>query len=199
MQPTVLTLPGNDALAARLTLELGARRGRLDVRRFPDGESYVRVGGAIAGRQVVIAATLDRPDEKLLPLMLAAATAREIGATSVGLVAPYLPYLRQDRRFRSGEAVSARHFAGFVSQSVDWLVTVDPHLHRLHALGEVYPIPTESITAAPRLAQWVRTYPEAVSDRARRGEPSVGGARRLRCRRSVGGVSETTARRRDGD
>ncbi len=158
MQPTVLALPGNDALAARLTLELAARRGRLDVRRFPDGESYVRVRGSIAGRPVVIAATLDRPDEKLLPLMLAAATAREIGATSVGLVAPYLPYLRQDRRFRSGEAVSARHFAGFVSQSVDWVVTVDPHLHRLHALGEVYPIPTESITAAPRLAQWVREH-----------------------------------------
>jgi ribose-phosphate pyrophosphokinase len=158
MRPTVLALPGNDALAARLTLELGARRGQLDVRRFPDGESYVRIRGAIAGRQAVIAATLDRPDEKLLPLMLAAATAREIGATSVGLVAPYLPYLRQDRRFRSGEAVSARHFAGFVSQSVDWVVTVDPHLHRVHALAEVYPIPTESITAAPRLAQWVREH-----------------------------------------
>ena len=158
MHATVLALPGNDALAARLALELGARRGRLDVRRFPDGESYVRVGGPIGGRPVVLAATLDRPDEKLLSLMLAAATAREVGATSVGLVAPYLPYLRQDRRFRSGEAVSARHFAGFVSGSLDWVVTVDPHLHRLHTLAEVYPIPTESVTAAPRLAQWVREH-----------------------------------------
>ena len=158
MRPTVLGLPGNAALAARLALELDARPGRLDIRRFPDGESYVRIGGAIAGRPVVLAATLDRPDEKLLPLMLAAATARELGATSIGLVAPYLPYLRQDRRFRSGEAVSARHFSHLLAEPLDWVVTVDPHLHRLHALAEVYPIPTESVTAAPRLAAWVRDH-----------------------------------------
>jgi ribose-phosphate pyrophosphokinase len=158
MRPTVIGLPGNAALAARLALELGARRGRLEVRRFPDGESYVRICSAIADRPVVLAATLDRPDEKLLPLMLAAATARELGASSIGLVAPYLPYLRQDRRFRSGEAVSARHFSHLLAEPLDWIVTVDPHLHRLHALSEVYPIPTESVTAAPRLAAWVRDH-----------------------------------------
>ena len=158
MRPTVLALPGNAALAARLAHELGARLGLLEVRRFPDGESYVRIGSAIAGRAVVLAATLDRPDEKLLPLMLTAATARELGAGSIGLVAPYLPYLRQDRRFRSGEAVSARHFSHLLAEPLDWIVTVDPHLHRLHALTEVYPIPTKSVTAAPRLAAWVRDH-----------------------------------------
>ena len=158
MQPTVLGLPGNAALAARLALELSARRGRLEIRRFPDGESYVRIGSSVKGRPVVLAASLDRPDEKLLPLMLTAATARELGATSIGLVAPYLPYLRQDRRFRSGEALSARHFSHLLAEPLDWVVTVDPHLHRLHALAEVYPIPTESVTAAPRLAAWVRDH-----------------------------------------
>ena len=158
MKPAVLPLPGNEALGARLTLELDAERIDATIRRFPDGESYVRLESPVAGRAVVLAAALDRPDDKLVPLLLAAATARELGAVSVGLVAPYLPYLRQDRRFLAGEAVSARGFAELLSSRLDWIVTVDPHLHRIHRLEEVYRIPAESITAAPRLAQWVRKH-----------------------------------------
>ena len=158
MRPAVLPLPGNDALGALLALELDAERVETTIRHFPDGESYVRLGTPVGGRAVVIAGALDRPDDKLMPLLLAAVTARELGAHSVGLVAPYLPYLRQDRRFLPGEAVSARAFAALLSSRLDWVVTVDPHLHRIHRLEEVYSIPAESITAMPRLAHWVREH-----------------------------------------
>jgi ribose-phosphate pyrophosphokinase len=158
MRPAVLPLPGNEALGARLALELDAERIEAVIRRFPDGESYVRLDTPVAGREVVLTAALDRPDDKLMTLLLAAATARELGARSVGLVAPYLPYLRQDRRFLPGEAVSARSFAELLSSRLNWVVTVDPHLHRIHRLAEVYRIPAEAITAAPRLAEWVREH-----------------------------------------
>jgi ribose-phosphate pyrophosphokinase len=156
MRPTVLALPGTDALASRLTLELGIDRGQVEIHRFPDEEAYVRIVSPVAARPVLLAAPLHHPDDVILPLILLAATARELGATSVGLVAPYLPYLRQDRRFRTGEALSARHFANLISDIVDWITTIDPHLHRVHHLEEVYRIPSESVTAAPRLAQWIR-------------------------------------------
>jgi ribose-phosphate pyrophosphokinase len=158
MRATVLALPGNEPLAARLALDLPAEMGNLEVRRFPDGETYVRIDSPVAGRPMMLAATLAHPDEKLLALSLAAATARELGATHVGLVAPYLPYLRQDRRFHSGEALSARHFARLLSGMVDWVATVDPHLHRVHDLAEVYAIPAESVSAAPLIARWVREH-----------------------------------------
>jgi hypothetical protein len=66
--------------------------------------------------------TLNAPDDKTLALLFAARTARELGATSVGLVAPYLAYMRQDRRFVAGEAITSVHFAALVSTAVDWLV-----------------------------------------------------------------------------
>ena len=66
----------------------------------------------------------------MLPLIFAAATARELAAAKIGLVAPYLAYMRQDRRFNPGEAVTSRQVAGLLSSAFDWLVTVDPHLHR---------------------------------------------------------------------
>lgn len=152
----VLALPGAEGLSARLAGALECGRRLVEARHFPDGEWYLRIGGEVHGQPVVITATLDRPDEKLLPLLLLAGTAREQGAAEVGLVAPYLPYLRQDRRFRPGEAVSAVHFAGVISGAVDWVVTVEPHLHRLHNLAEVYQVPACAVSVAPCVAAWVR-------------------------------------------
>ncbi len=91
MKPVVVAMPGNEQLADDLAAHLSLERGAATVRRFPDGESYARVESAIEGRVTLIACTLDRPDDKLVPLLLLSAAVREAGALSVGLVAPYLP------------------------------------------------------------------------------------------------------------
>jgi ribose-phosphate pyrophosphokinase len=91
-------------------------------------------------------------------LLLVAATAKDLGAMRVGLVAPYLPYLRQDARFRPGEGVTSRYFAELIAQAFDWIVTVDPHLHRLTSLAAVYRVPALAVHAAPLLANWIRAH-----------------------------------------
>ena len=98
---------------------------------------------------------LDRPDAKFLPLIFAANTARDLGASKIGLIAPYLAYMRQDRRFHPGEAITSRSMARLLSANFDWLVTVDPHLHRYKSLGEIYSIPTRVLHAAPLIADWI--------------------------------------------
>ena len=155
MTAILLALPGNDALAGALARELGWPLGSLDSRHFPDGETYMRIESECAERSVALVCTLDRPDEKMLPLLFAADALRELGATRVGLVAPYLAYMRQDRRFQRGEAVTSRSFSKIISCHFDWLATVDPHLHRLRALDEIYSIPTRVVHATPALGTWV--------------------------------------------
>lgn len=155
MKPLVYALPGNAAFAATLCGAWPADAGELIVHQFPDGESLVRLRTGARGRDVVLVCTLREPDAKILPLLFAAEAARAQGARSVGLVAPYLAYMRQDRAFRSGEACSAQYFAQLLSAHFDWLVTVDPHLHRVHSLAEIYPIPTAVVPAAPLLARWI--------------------------------------------
>ena len=150
----VLPMPGSERFA-QMGRDLGGTAGLVQVHRFPDGEGRVRITGTLSGEDVVLVAGLDRPDEKVVPLLFAAATARDLGAASVGLVAPYLPYLRQDRRFRAGEGISARYFCRLLSSEFDWLVTVDPHLHRIGALDELFAIPAEAAHAAPLLAGWI--------------------------------------------
>ena len=156
MKRLLFALPGNEAFRSRLLQNLDGEAGALEYRRFPDGESYVRLGSEVGGKHVVMVCTLNAPDDKALALLFAARTAKELGAARVGLVAPYLAYMRQDKRFRPGEAVTSTHFAAFLSSAFDWLVTVDPHLHRRGSLAELYSIPAKVVAAAPALAEWIR-------------------------------------------
>lgn len=156
MKTLLLALPGNEPMARRLAGELGAGLIEAQFHRFPDGESYVRFTTAVTDATVWLVCTLDRPDPKFIPLMIAAETARDLGAARVGLIAPYLAYMRQDTRFRPGEAVSSAYFAKVLSCVVDALVTVDPHLHRRSALSEIYAVPSAIVHAAPVIAEWIR-------------------------------------------
>ena len=154
--PVVIAMPGNEAMAASLAQRLDGEVGRLEVRSFPDGETYLRFVTDLAGRRLVLVCTLDHPNNKILSLLFAAATAREIGAASVGLVAPYLAYMRQDRQFNPGEAMTSRYVGRLLSDVFDWMVTVDPHLHRYRSLAEIYHISTRVVHAAPLISEWIR-------------------------------------------
>jgi len=154
--PVVIALPGNEEHAARLAQRLGARQCEPNIREFPDGEIYVRLAAeSLAGEDVILVGSLHQPGTKFLLVAFLAGTARDLGAKRVGLVAPYLAYLRQDARFNPGEGVTAKYFAELLSNTVDWLVTVDPHLHRLDALDTVYTIPTTIARAAPAIGAWI--------------------------------------------
>ena len=156
--PLVFALPGNEALAAGLATALSAQPGTLAYRRFPDGESYVRLVTDVAGRAVLLVCTLNAPDDKTLALLFAARAARELGATRVGLVAPYLAYMRQDKRFAAGEALTSNQYAALLAQEFDWMITADPHLHRHHALAEIYTIATQTVHCAPLLSAWIAAH-----------------------------------------
>ena len=159
----LVAFPEMRPLAEDLAPALGADLLALDWHHFPDGESLISLPGDLDGADVAFLATLRDPDRLALPLRFAAATAREMGARRVGLIAPYLGYMRQDHRFERGQAVSAPLFAQFLGESFDWLVTVDPHLHRIARLQNVFPMPAIRAVSAPLLATWISTnLPDAV-------------------------------------
>ena len=155
MSTLIFSLPGNQALADVLSNIPGAMRGDCRFRSFVDGETYLRFTSPVRGHVAVLVCTFNQPDEKLLRVYLAARTLRDMGAARVLLVAPYLPYMRQDTVFAPGEGISAKHIGALISGCVDGLVTVEPHLHRIDALGQIYPIPVRVVSAAPAIARWI--------------------------------------------
>jgi ribose-phosphate pyrophosphokinase len=134
----------------------GWQRGDLELRRFPDGESYVRIDSDVRQCDVAILCQLHRPDSKLMPLLLLADTLRDLGARRIGLIAPYLAYMRQDTRFKAGEGVTSHYVARLLSEHLDWLLTVDPHLHRISDLEQIYSMPARSLTAVAPMANWIK-------------------------------------------
>ena len=106
--------------------------------KFPDGEIKLRLPDTLP-EKVVILRGLNDPNEKLIELLLAAQTARLLGARHLTLVAPYLAYMRQDMAFLPGEAISQRIVGKFLAQLFDAVITVDPHLHRVGTLQDVLP------------------------------------------------------------
>lgn len=158
MKPVLLAMPGAGAMAARLRAHWDCEAGAVRLHRFPDGECCPVYGQPLEGRDVALVASLARPGAKLFALYLCACVARELGARSVGLVLPYLPYMRQDARFAPGQGVTSLHVARLLAGCADWLATVDPHLHRHPSLGGLYGIPAEAVSSAPAVARWVAAH-----------------------------------------
>lgn len=150
--PVLIAVPGNEDHARGLGARLGFPVIVPEFRQFPDGELYVRIDGELGDDVVLVG---NASGDNFLRVAFLAGTARDLGARRVGLVAPYLAYMRQDSRFKPGEGVTAKYFARLVSTTVDWLVTVDPHLHRIDSLAGVYTIPTTVARAAPEIARWI--------------------------------------------
>lgn len=163
MCPQLLCFDDETAFAARLAEAAGMECATIVRHRFPDGEIRLRLPPMLPQR-VVLLRSLHQPNEKLLELMLAARTARTLGATHLTLVAPYLAYMRQDRAFAPGEAVSQRVVGDWLAGLFDALLTVDPHLHRVPRLAEAVPVRDAlTLSGAPLLAEVVaRLRPGAL-------------------------------------
>ncbi len=152
----IFSFPDNIDQAASLAKEVPFQLGGMEIHHFPDGESLVQIKTDVKDQDVNLYCSLNNPDSKAMAIMFFAKTAKELGAKSVRLITPYLGYMRQDKRFNEGEAITSRIFASFLSQHFDSLVTIDPHLHRHKTMKEIYNIPTQVIHAADAIANWIK-------------------------------------------
>lgn len=128
----------------------------VDVHRFPDGEALVRIPTVLPSH-VIVCRSLNKPDAKLIELLLTIAAAREHGAETITLVAPYLCYMRQDKAFKPGEAVSQPIIGKFLAQQIDEIITVDAHLHRVTHLQLAVPCKRAvNLSAVPSMVTFLR-------------------------------------------
>jgi ribose-phosphate pyrophosphokinase len=142
-------------MARKLARVLGIPMAPIKVHQFPDGETLVRVSPRVSAHAILVRSLYD-PNTKLIEILLAADALRRAGARRVILVAPYLPYMRQDTVFSPGEPVSQKVIADCLGRAFDHIVTIEPHLHRVHRLRDVFPCDTTALSAAPALAAWIQ-------------------------------------------
>ena len=148
----------SEALAEKVAKELRMKAGGLEIRRFPDGEKYLRVLEDVKNEDVVVIESIHHtPDELLFEYLLLVDTLKDLGARRVIGFIPYFAYARQDERFKPGEALSFRTVSKLMeSVGTDEIYTIDMHQHSVLKSSEVFRIPSRNLSAMPLLADYVK-------------------------------------------
>lgn len=140
-------------LAGEVAKGLGCELGQAAVKRFPDGELFVKIESPVEGEEVVVVQSTARPqDENLMELFLMMDALSDLKA-SVTAVIPYYGYGRQDRAFERGEAISSRTIAKHIQVSAGKVLTVNPH--KEHILS-YFDVPTFAVDAAPLIGEYFK-------------------------------------------
>ncbi len=139
--------------------KLKASHFDLTVDKFPDGELYIRFRQGLENKSVVLVQSFyGSISDCILEVILAAKTAHELGAKKIVLAAPYFPYMRQDKRFHAGEAVSQSVLAGLMDDCFDLIKVIDPHLHRKKKIEDIFKTSSKSLTANSLMASYIREH-----------------------------------------
>jgi len=149
-------------LASKVAEKLGTKAAKLEIRRFPDGEKYLRVLEDVKGDEVVVIQSIHHtPDELLFEYLLIVDTLKDLRVKRVHSFIPYFAYARQDERFNAGEALSFKTVGKLMKTvGTDEIFTIDIHQHRVLKSAEVFGIPTRDLSAMPLLADYVRAKGE---------------------------------------
>ena len=147
----------NHSAGKNVAKKAGIDYCRAKLTHFPDQDTYLRIPCKVKGKSVFLLADLGGdPDDILIDVLLASKSVKKRGAKKVFLIAPYLPYLRQDEEFRKGEAVAGFIVAEFLSKLLDGIISVDPHLHRVGSLSGFFSCRTQKLTATGKIAEHIK-------------------------------------------
>ena len=140
-------------LAKSIAKKLNFSYQDLNLDIAPDGELHVRFDDELKNKSVVLVQSFyPHPNHSLMELLFAASTARDLGARKVILVAPYLAYLKEDKRVIKGECVSTRVVSELLSKNFDAVVTVEPHLHD----SQLFTIPIYNVDISELLKDYIK-------------------------------------------
>ncbi len=155
----VVGCSGGVHLASRIAKLLNARYVPLSVDSFPDGESHIRLDASLREEMIVLVQSFyGNINDKLIEVVFAAHTARLKKAKKVILVSPYFCYLRQDKEFHPGEAVSIHAIGDMLSPFLDHVMVMDPHMHREKRLDHIFHCKTTRLSANHLVASYIKKH-----------------------------------------
>ncbi len=156
---------------------------------FPDSEQRVRIPTKISGEKVYLLKSISSPvDSAVLQLSFIVDALNKNGADKVIGIIPYIPYMRADHMFRTGEAVPLEIIINMVQDSgLSEIMMVDPHSIKI---PEMFKIKVHSLSALSMFAQKIKNI-ESAKDNITIVSPDMGGIRRLKLvDELLGGVNQ---------
>lgn len=150
---------GGVHLSQQLAKTLKAHHVAVEHTKFPDGESHIRIDANLHNEIVVLVQSFyGNINDKVIEVVFAAHTAKAKKAKQIILVSPYFCYLRQDKEFHKGEAVSIHAIGDMLSPFLDQVIIMDPHLHREKRLDHIFHCKTTRLSANNTLALYIKKH-----------------------------------------
>lgn len=157
----ILLIVGGSAsqkLAANVAKEMGDWLCSIETRKFPDGERYLRIIGkekdkTFDNEAIVIQSTGFPQDENLIELLLLIKNLKSLGIEKIKVVIPYFGYGRQEKRFKSGEAISAQIIGNIIENAgADEIISVNLHED---SIRKFFKIPFHNISAMSAITEYI--------------------------------------------
>ena len=135
---------------------LGIDLGKVDVRRFPDGETFIRLEENIRGKDVfVVQPICGQPNDSLMELLIMIDAMRRSSAARITAVLPLYGYARQDRKDQPRVPITAKLVANLlVAAGTNRLLTMDLHAQQIQGF---FDIPVDHLYAAPVIVRYLKS------------------------------------------
>lgn len=136
----VIACSGGKHVARKIARKINAKYSEVKTEEFPDSEIKVNLP-EVKNKKVYFVQSFYKEktdiNDKIIEVLFCAYTARELKAKKVFLIAPYLAYMREDKRFNKGEAISAKIISKLFNV-FNKVYAVEPHLHRFNSFKEFF-------------------------------------------------------------
>ncbi len=145
--PRVFSGTSNQKLTERIVNYLGIEPGKIEIKRFSDGEIWTKYKENIRGRDVFIVQSTNPPAENLLELFIMIDAAKRSSAKRVTAVIPYFGYARQDRKDQPRVSLAAKLVANMITHAgADKIISMDLHAPQIQGF---FDIPFDHLYSSP--------------------------------------------------
>ncbi len=134
----IFTGTSNVPLAEKIAESVGVSLGMLELKRFSDGEIWVKYGENIRGREVFIIQSTNPPAENIMELLIMIDAAKRASAKRITAIIPYFGYARQDRKDQPRVSITAKLMANLITEAgADRVMTMDLHASQIQGFFDI--------------------------------------------------------------
>ena len=174
----IISCNSNTVLAEAISSYIGVNLSDATIKKFADGEIFVKINENIRGEDLYIIQSTSPPvNDNLMELLIAIDAARRASAKRITAVIPYFGYARQDRKDEGRTSISAKLIANLItSAGANRVVTTDLHAGQIQGF---FDIPLDNLFSVNALIEDMKKITDKRSELAI-VSPDVGGVIRAR-------------------
>lgn len=148
--------PQNKSLSESIAQKVSIPIIYPEITVFPDTEQRIRIKAeSVSGQKVYLVKSIEQPvDSSIVQLTFTVDALIRSGADKIIGIIPYVPYMRADHVFRTGEAVPLEVVISMIQDSrLNEIIIVDLHSVKI---PEMFKIPVHDLSALSLFAQKIK-------------------------------------------